>query len=105
MKVKLQAGLKILSQSRKDLRTEVARIKQTIEKFFDEYKSLAELINTIFCDKDTKYQYLLIFNMVVSTIALAIADVFVGGHASGHVQSCQSTVAKYVEALRYSSTS
>ena len=36
-----QARLEILSQNRKDLQTQVARIKQTIEKVLDQNTSLA----------------------------------------------------------------
>ena len=43
-----QARLEILSQNRKDLQTQVARIKQTIEKILDKDKSLAERIRTLF---------------------------------------------------------
>ena len=43
-----QARLEILSQNRKDLQTQVARIKQTIEKILDKDKSLAERICTLF---------------------------------------------------------
>ena len=43
-----QARLEILSQNRKDLQTPVARIKQTLEKFFDKNTSLAERIRTLF---------------------------------------------------------
>ena len=43
-----QARLEILSQNRKDLQTQVARIKQTIEKVLDQNTSLAERIRTLF---------------------------------------------------------
>ena len=45
-----QARLEILSQNRKDLQTQVARIKQTIEKVLDQNASLAERIGTLFCE-------------------------------------------------------
>ena len=41
-----QARLEILPQNRNDLQTQVARIKQTIEKFLDQDTSLAERIRT-----------------------------------------------------------
>ena len=43
-----QARLEILLQNRKDLQTQVARIKQTIEKVLDQNTSLAERIRTLF---------------------------------------------------------
>ena len=43
-----QARLEILSQNRKDLQTQVARIKQTLEKVLDKNTSLAEKIRTLF---------------------------------------------------------
>ena len=43
-----QAGLEIMSQNRKDLQTQVARIKQTLEKVLDQNTSLAERIHTLF---------------------------------------------------------
>ena len=42
-----QARLEILSQNRKDLQTQVARIKQTIE-VIDQNTSFAERIRTLF---------------------------------------------------------
>ena len=43
-----QTRLEILSQHRKDLQTQVARINQTIEKVLDQNISLAERIRTHF---------------------------------------------------------
>ena len=43
-----QARLEILSQNRKDLQTQVARIKQTLEKVLDKDTSLSERICTLF---------------------------------------------------------
>ena len=42
-----QARLETLSQNRKDLQTQVARIKQTIAKVLDQDTSLAERICTL----------------------------------------------------------
>ena len=47
-----QARLEILSQNRKDLQTQVARIKQTLEKILDKNTSLAEGICTLFITRD-----------------------------------------------------
>ena len=46
-----QARLEILSQNRKDLKTQVARIRQTIEKVLDQNISLAERIRTLFSEQ------------------------------------------------------
>ena len=46
-----QARLEILSQNRKDLQTQVARIKETIEKVLDQNTSLAERIRTLFSEQ------------------------------------------------------
>ena len=48
LNTKKQARLEILSQNRKDLQTQVARIKQTLEKVLDQNTSLAERIRTLF---------------------------------------------------------
>ena len=78
-----QARLEILSQDRKDLQTQVARIKQTIEKVLDKNTSLAERIGTLFCEQGiTIFSILTVFSMTISTIALAIAGVF-GGRGGG----------------------
>ena len=45
---KKQTRLEILSQNRKDLQTQVPRIKQILEKVFDKNTSLAEKIRTLF---------------------------------------------------------
>ena len=51
-----KARLEILSQNRKDLQTQVGRIKQTLEKVLDKDTSLAERIRTLF--PRTRYNYL-----------------------------------------------
>ena len=52
-----QARLEILSQNRKDLQTQVARIKQTLEKVLDQNTSLAEKIRTLFREQGISYFY------------------------------------------------
>ena len=51
MNTEKQARLEILSQNRKDLQTQVARIRQTIEKVLDQNISLAERIRTLFSEQ------------------------------------------------------
>ena len=46
-----QARLDIPSQNRKDLQTQIAKIKQTIKKVLDKYKYLTERICTLFCEQ------------------------------------------------------
>ena len=56
-----QARLEILSQNRKDLQTQVARIKQTLEKVLDKDTSLAERIRTLF-----REQGIIIFSILTA---------------------------------------
>ena len=64
-----QARVEILSQNRKDIQTQVARIKQTLEKFLDKNKSLAERIGTLFREKGiTIFSVLTALSMTISTI-------------------------------------
>ena len=75
-----QARLEILSQNRKDLQTQVARIKQTLEKVLDKDKSLAERIRTLFREQGIIiFSILTALSMTISTIVLAITGVFGGG--------------------------
>ena len=79
-----QARLEILSQNRKDLQTQVARIKQTIEKVLDKNTSLAERIRTFFCEQGiTIFSIMTAFSMTISTIVLAITGAFGGGGGTG----------------------
>ena len=74
-----QAMLEILSQNRKDLQTQVARIKQTIEKVLDKDTSLAERICTLFSEKGiTIFSILTALSMTISLIVLIV---FGGGGA------------------------
>ena len=75
-----QARLEILSQNRKDLQTQVARIKQTIEKVLDKDAFLAERIRILFKEQGiTIFSILTAFSMTIATIILAIT----GGEGSG----------------------
>ena len=78
-----QARLEILSQNRKDLQTQVARMKQTIEKVLDKDTSLAERIRILFREQAiTIISILTALSMTISTIVLAITGVF-GGRGGG----------------------
>ena len=75
-----QARLEILSKYRKDLQTQVARVKQTIEKVLDQNTLLAERIRTLFREQSiTILSILTALSMTISTILLAIKDAFGGG--------------------------
>ena len=79
-----QARLQLLSQSRKDLQTQVARIKQTLENVFDKNTSLAERIRTLFREQGrTIFSILTAHSMTISTSVLAITGVFGGGGGTG----------------------
>ena len=74
-----QRRLEILSQNQKDLQTQVARIKQTLEKFLDQNTSLEERICTLFCEQGIIiFSILTALSMTISTIAIAITGVFGG---------------------------
>ena len=76
--------LEILSQNRKDLQTQVSRIRQTIAKVLDKDTSLAERIRTLFHEQGiTTFLILTTFSMTISTIILAITGVFGGGGRGG----------------------
>ena len=75
-----QARLEILSQDRKDLQTQVPRIKQTIEKVLDKDVSLAERIRILFKKQGiTIFSILTALTMTISTIVFAITGDFGGG--------------------------
>ena len=80
-----QARLEILSQNRKDLQTQLARmIKQTLEKVLDKDASLTERICTLFHEHGiTIISILAALSMTISTIVLAITGVFGGGWGGG----------------------
>ena len=75
-----QARLELLSQNRKDLQTQVARIRQTIEKVLDKDSSLAERIRILFKEQGiTISSILAALSMTIATIVLAITGAFGGG--------------------------
>ena len=81
---KKQARLEILSQNRKDLQTQVARIKQTLEKVLDKNTSLAERICNLFDEQDIIiFSILTALSVTISTIVLTITGVFGGGGGTG----------------------
>ena len=74
-----QARLEILLQNRKDLQTQVARIKQTLEKVYDKNTSLAERFRTLFREQGTTiFSIVTTLSITISTIVLAFTGVFGG---------------------------
>ena len=90
-----------MSQNRKDLQTQVARIKQTIGKVLDQDTSLAERICTLLKEQGiTIFSILRAFSMTISTLALAIICVFGGdGVAGGSTPKDKEVVKKWLDRL------
>ena len=81
LKEERQARLEFLSQNRKNLQTQVARIRQTFEKILDSDTSLGEKIRTLFREQGiTIFSVLTAVSMIISTIVLAVTG---GGGAPG----------------------
>ena len=77
MNTEKQGRLEILSQNWKYLQTQVARIKQAIEKVLDQNTSLAERIRALFREQGiTIFSILTALSMTILTIVLAITGVF-----------------------------
>ena len=94
-----QARLEILSQNRKDLQTQVARIKQTLEKVLDKDVSLTEIIRTLFREQGiTIFSILTALSMTISTIFLAITDVF-GGETGDSPPKDEGVLKKWLDRL------
>ena len=96
-----QARLEILSQNRKDLQTQVSRIKQTLEKVLDKDASLAKRICTLFREQwITIFSILTAFSMTIAIIVLAITGVFGGGEeAGGSPSKDKETLKKWLDRL------
>ena len=92
-----QVRLEILSQNRKDLQTQVARIKQTIEKVLDKDTSLAGRICTIF-----REQGITIFP-ILTALSMTITGVFGGGGGGrgvgGSLPEDEGTLKKWLDRL------
>ena len=69
--------LEKLSQNRKDLQTQVPRIKETIEKIIEKGTSLAERICNLICEQGSKIILIVTgISMIFSINVLTISDVF-----------------------------
>ena len=96
-----QARLETLSQNQKGLKTQVGRIKQTLEKVLDKDTSLAKRIRTLFCEQGiTIFSILAAFSVTIATIVLAITCVFGGGsRGTGGTPSDKGTLKKLLGRL------
>ena len=97
-----QAKLEILPQNRKDLQTQITRIKQTLEKILDKDKSLLEGIRTLFKERSiTIFSIPTAFSMTIATIVLPITAVFGGGSggAGGLSSKDNGTLKKWLDKL------
>ena len=100
LNTKKQRRLEILSQNRKDLQTQVARIKQTIEKILDKDASLAERIRTLFKEQGISiFSILTAFSMTIATIVLAITRGEGSGGAGGPPSKDEGTLKKWLDRL------
>ena len=79
-----KARLEVLSHNRKDLQSQVARIKQTIEKVLDPDTSLGEKLRTLFREQGITIGAIFIaLGMIISTIVLAVTGGGGGGGSGG----------------------
>ena len=102
MNTEKQARLEILSQNRKDLQTQVARIKQTIEKVLHKDTVLAERIHALFCEQGISILSILIaFSITIATIVLAITGGFGGGSGGtgGSTPNDEGALKKWLDRL------
>ena len=85
-----QERLEILSQNQKDLQTQVARIKQTIEKVLDQNREQGI----------TKFSILTALSMTISAIVLAITSVFgEDGGTGGSPSKDERVLKKWLDRL------
>ena len=102
MNTEKQARLEILSQNRKDLQTQIARIRQTLENVLGQDVSLAERISTLFKEQGiTLFSILTALPMTISTIVLAITGIFRGGSggAGSPPSKDKGTLKKWLDRL------
>ena len=90
-----------MSQNGKDLQTQVARIRQTLEKVLDQDTSLAERICTLFKEQGiTIFSILTALSVTISTIVLAITGVSGGdGETGGSTPKDEGILKKWLDRL------
>ena len=96
-----QARLEILSQNRKDLQTQVARINQTIEKVLDKNTPLPEKILTLICEQIvTIISTLTAILAGIATIVLSVIGDFGGrGGTGGSPPKDKGALKKWLDRL------
>ena len=96
MNTEKQVRLEILSQSQKDLQTQIARIKQTLERVLDQVTSLAKRIRILFKEQDIAvFSIPNTLSMTIATFVLTITGVFGGGGgARGTLSKDKETLKK-----------
>ena len=102
MNTEKQVRLEILSQNRKDLQTQVVRIRQTLEKVLNQNTSLAERIRILIKGQGiTIFSVLTTLSMTISTIVLAITIVFwgVGRGTRGSPPKDERVLKKWLDGL------
>ena len=78
-----RARLEILAQNRKGLQTQIARIKQSLEKFLHENTLLAERICTLFREQGiTIFSILTVISITIQQLYLLL-QAFAGGRGTG----------------------
>ena len=102
LNTKKQIRLEILSQNRKDLHTQVARIKQTIEKILDKDASFAERIRTLFKEQGISiFSILTAFSMTIATIVLALTRGRGSGEPGGPPSKDEGTFMKNLTSRQF----
>ena len=96
-----QARLEILSQNRKDLQTQFARIRQTLEKVRDKNTPLPERILTLNCEQIVTIILTLTSLLTgIATIALSVLGDFRGGGGTGSpLPKDKGTLKKWLDRL------
>ena len=79
LKEERKARLELVSQNRKDLQSNIARIKQTVERVLDSDTSLAEKIRTIIREQGIVLGGIAAFVMALGFIIDKIVKAFTGG--------------------------
>ena len=96
-----QIRLEILSQNRKDLQTQVARIKQTIKKVLDKNTALPERILTLFREQIITIVSILtaLLAGIATIVPSAIGDFGGGGETGGSPPRDKRTFQKWLDRL------
>ena len=101
MNTEKQARLEILSQNRKDLQTQAARIKQTLQKVSDKNTSLPEKIRIIIREQITTIisTRSALLAGITTTVLSAIGDFGGGGGTRGSPSKDKGALKKWLDRL------